>query len=360
MDARRRSVGRVIFVTSVGSCLLVIFYFQMVHKGPGIGEYWSRKGDHRGSGANSFSQEEFESMLAIHERRRVALQRACEATDGSSSSSASSPGVAAYDADDPGDPDAAETPPLSPESLRHLLVDDEHRLLYCYVPKVACTNWKRVLLVLTGQSGGTRDPLGIPAARAHVQGTLRSLAEFPPREARRRLASYVKFMFSREPFERLVSAYRNKFTQAYNTAFHRRYGTRIVRRYRANATAEALEGGDDVSFGEFVRYLLDPRTEPFNEHWELASSLCSPCRVRYDVIGRYETLERDAAFVLRSAGADRLVGFPAFPKQTRTTNEMTAKFFENITAEDQVRLYELYRLDFLLFNYSVPGYLRTQ
>ncbi|XP_006747992.1 carbohydrate sulfotransferase 13 [Leptonychotes weddellii] len=50
---------------------------------------------------------------------------------------------------------------LGPEDLRHVLVDDAHGLLYCYVPKVACTNWKRVLLALSGRARG--DPRAIPA-----------------------------------------------------------------------------------------------------------------------------------------------------------------------------------------------------
>ncbi|CAB1336786.1 unnamed protein product, partial [Coregonus sp. 'balchen'] len=251
---------------------------------------------------------------------------------------------------------------LTPDDLRHLIVDDKHGLLYCYVPKVACTNWKRVFMVLTGD-GRYREPLAIPANEAHVAGNLRTLSEYSTSEINRRLRSYLKFIFVREPFERLVSAYRNKFTRSYNTAFHKRYGTKIIRRHRPHPQPEALEQGNDVTFQEFVYYLVDPRTqreEPFNEHWERIHSLCHPCLIHYDVVGKYETLEQDSRSVLRLAGADGEVHFPTSGKRTRTNGDMAAQFFQNVSPFYQKKLYNLYRMDFLLFNYSIPEYLKTR
>nr|XP_033781658.1 carbohydrate sulfotransferase 13 isoform X2 [Geotrypetes seraphini]XP_033781659.1 carbohydrate sulfotransferase 13 isoform X2 [Geotrypetes seraphini] len=248
---------------------------------------------------------------------------------------------------------------LTPDDLKHLIVDDTHGLLYCYVPKVACTNWKRVMMVLTGQ-GKYRDPLQIPAHEAHIPANLRTLSEFSTPEINYRLRNYLKFVFVREPFERLVSAYRNKFTRQYNTAFHKRYGTKIIKRHRRNPTLKALENGDDVKFEEFLYYLVDPRTqheEPFNEHWERVHSLCHPCIIHYDVIGKYETLAEDANYVLQLIGAKGTVEFPSSSKTTITTDDMAAKFFENVNVFYQKRLFNLYKMDFLLFNYSVPSYL---
>uniref|UniRef100_A0A8D1YPX2 Carbohydrate sulfotransferase n=1 Tax=Sus scrofa TaxID=9823 RepID=A0A8D1YPX2_PIG len=251
---------------------------------------------------------------------------------------------------------------LQPEDLRHVLVDDAHGLLYCYVPKVACTNWKRVLLALSGRAPS--DPRTIPAHEAHAPGRLPSLADFSPAEVNRRLRAYLAFLFVREPFERLASAYRNKLQRPWGADFQRRFGTSIVRRLRPRPGPDALTRGHDVRFAEFLAYLLDPRTRrdgPFNEHWERTHALCHPCRLRYDVVGKFETLAEDAAFVLSLVGAPGL-RFPEPPPGAgaAAAHDRAARLFRDISPFYQRRLFGLYKMDFLLFNYSAPSYLRLR
>ncbi|KAJ7393600.1 hypothetical protein OS493_006586 [Desmophyllum pertusum] len=48
--------------------------------------------------------------------------------------------------------------------FRNIIVSDNHKVLYCYVPKVACSNWKRVLMVMNGDAA---DPWSIKTADVH-------------------------------------------------------------------------------------------------------------------------------------------------------------------------------------------------
>ena len=247
---------------------------------------------------------------------------------------------------------------IIPEKFSNLLVDDTHKVLYCEIPKVACTNWKRVLLILSGHLN-TTEPMEIPANRVHGEYTkyIRKLNSYEPEEIQYRLKNYYKFIFVRNPLERLLSAYYNKFTMKYNQYFPEKFGRKIIRRYRKNATRKELESGTDVKFSEFVQYLLDPATtdeRPFNGHWRQFYQLCRPCMVDYDFIGKYETIAEDTDKVLSQLGVSDFVKFPTKGPKKSKTARLLPEAYKVISSEDIHRLWELYKVDFAMFGYDYP------
>uniref|UniRef100_A0A8C6WIC8 Carbohydrate sulfotransferase n=1 Tax=Neogobius melanostomus TaxID=47308 RepID=A0A8C6WIC8_9GOBI len=242
---------------------------------------------------------------------------------------------------------------LTDPELKHLIVDDKHGIIYCYVPKVECTNWKRVLFVLN-QS----EPY--PDIRTIHRDVLTeySLRLMCPLQAR--LKHYTKFLFVRDPFVRLISAYRNKFV-GYDDYFYKLYGRDILRQYGhmphlPDTGREAFGFGIRPSFQHFVKYLIDPRTEktvPFEPHWRQIHRLCHPCSIQYDFIGHLETLQEDANLLLKILKLDRDISFPPSPQIPVSANQLW-DWFKVVPLEDRRRLYRIYELDFQLFGYAKP------
>lgn len=255
--------------------------------------------------------------------------------------------------------------------LNHLIVDDRHGVIYCYVPKAACTNWKRVMIVLSGslldRGAPYRDPLDIPREFVHNSSThltfnkfWRRYGKFSRHLMKVKLKKYTKFLFVRDPFVRLISAFRSKF-ELENEEFYRKFAVPMLRTY-ANRTSlpasvrEAFGAGLRVSFANFIQYLLDPRTErlaPFNEHWRQVHRLCHPCQIEYDFVGKLETLDRDAAQLLRLLGVDRRLHFPP-SYRNRTASSWEEGWFAQIPLAWRQQLYKLYEADFVLFGYPKP------
>jgi len=51
---------------------------------------------------------------------------------------------------------------------------------------------------------------------------------------------------------------------------------------------------------QFVRYVVHQRAarQVLDHHWIPQSEVCRVCKIRYDFIGHYETLHKDADFVV--------------------------------------------------------------
>ncbi|XP_043841668.1 carbohydrate sulfotransferase 12 [Dromiciops gliroides] len=255
--------------------------------------------------------------------------------------------------------------------LNHLIVDDRHGIIYCYVPKVACTNWKRVMIVLSesllDQGIPYKDPLDIPREHVHNTSThltfnkfWRRYGKFSRHLMKIKLKKYTKFLFVRDPFVRLISAFRSKF-ELENDEFYRRFAVPMLKLYSNHTSlptsvSEAFSAGLKVSFPDFIQYLIDPRTEkltPFNEHWRQVYRLCHPCQIDYDFVGKLETLDEDAAQLLQLLKVDKLIHFPP-SYRNRTASSWEEDWFAKIPLAWRQQLYKLYEADFVLFGYPKP------
>ncbi|KAL7647442.1 UNVERIFIED_CONTAM: hypothetical protein RMT77_001038 [Armadillidium vulgare] len=228
--------------------------------------------------------------------------------------------------------------------FRHLVVDDNHEVLYCYIPKIACSNWKRIMMILSGKTSA-RDPKDKRIGNPHEPGAFYRLDSYSQVTIAKRLKSYTKFLFVRHPFERLVSAYRNKFESYANSSnkFKLDYGPQII---------EGFKMGNPIPFKKFVEYVLKASKDnkPLNEHWATYNDLCHPCFLRYNYIGYYESLVEDAENILDVIGAPEDMHFPS--QNTAHTAEIVEKYFSYLSNEQIKGLFDLYNNDFVLFGYN--------
>ncbi|KAM7406461.1 hypothetical protein PAMP_000835 [Pampus punctatissimus] len=239
--------------------------------------------------------------------------------------------------------------------VQNIFVEDKYKLLYCQVPKAGCSNWKRTLIVLAGKAS---DIQNLKHDTVHNGNHLKTLNHFDQKEAMHRLKTYTKVMFVREPLERLVSAYRDKFENP-NDYYHSLFGKPIISKYRVNASEAALKTGNGVTFQEFAHYLLDVhRPVGMDIHWEQANQLCHPCLIDYDFIGKFENMEEESNFLLRLTGAPPNLRLPSFkdrnPADKKTSLSITQKYFSQVSKLERQRVYDFYYMDYLMFNYSKP------
>ncbi|XP_055994140.1 carbohydrate sulfotransferase 9 [Sorex fumeus] len=240
-------------------------------------------------------------------------------------------------------------------AVSRIYVEDKHKVLYCEVPKAGCSNWKRILMVLNGLAPSTYN---ISHDAVHYGKYLKKLDSFDLKGIYTRLNTYTKAVFVRDPMERLVSAFRDKFEHP-NSYYHPVFGKAIIKKYRPNACEEELNNGSGVKFKEFVQYLLDShRPVGMDIHWEKVSKLCYPCLINYDFVGKFETLEEDANYFLQLIGAPKELKFPNFKDRhssdERTNAQVVRQYLKDLTTTERQLIYEFYYLDYLMFNYTSP------
>ena len=281
-----------------------------------------------------------------------------------------------------------------------VILMEQEKIAMCPVYKCATSSWFRNLIELSianeeqktktkveikKNEHGTIKRVSKPSSSSGWMRYVKSLDNF---------ANVTGFIVVRHPFERLVSAYRDKVEYPTKRPF-KKFASKTVKRYRdkaiqnfGNARFETIQNfgstlpkklnnekpsniGDDdpsPSFWEFVQVLINDYSikdsikdnflymhiRPIYDH-------CCMCHedqlsvFRY--ILRFEELEKEEPAFIRYMRWENKINIsqPKLNVQRPdglTSEEITKLYFTQLSKDEVLSLYNFYKLDFLLFNYT--------
>ena len=279
-----------------------------------------------------------------------------------------------------------------------LFILKENNILYCPVFKAASSTWINIMLELANdkiakkqlvQKSTTKDLI----ERAKIAGiyeelftldSLNSEGQYHSKFSGFPNKNTTAFLVVRHPFERLVSAFRDKLERSHpdNNYYFEMYGATIVQQFRREAIN--LFGNDFFnssnnfgallpipdnrrpnakfpSFWEFVQYLLRPEIPMgMDEHWVPTYYHCSICEKSHLAVLthvlKFEHLETENSAFLNyglNMGSFRDIRYTNGNRpEGISSSEITKLYFSTLSNADINGLYKLFKPDFMLFDYN--------
>ena len=271
-----------------------------------------------------------------------------------------------------------------------LFVDRNHKMALCLNAKVGSTTWvthlthllptktRKKLVQQSGMKFHGIHGLWSNALKNYYIITQNDFSggsrkQIPPHLINNFLKSneILSVSFVRHPFERLVSAYNDKFggnsikitwTKFYQEWFKNeksfsRFVNLVLYEYRRSCYPDKTQ-----ALRLRTNWFNDTCEDKINQHWRPFGFQCSYCDVSYDLIGRLETWNDDINYIIRKRGLEKVLPLQKadsshYHSTNQNTNKMTKFYFSKLSKTQKENLYHMFRLDFELFNYDPKIYL---
>mmetsp|Transcript_12507 Transcript_12507/g.36211 ORF Transcript_12507/g.36211 Transcript_12507/m.36211 type:complete len:579 (-) Transcript_12507:61-1797(-) len=230
-------------------------------------------------------------------------------------------------------------------SLGDLLIEESTKMIICPIEKVASSEWRKLIHRIQKDLNWRQEPWFKDGGLERLKRTaFRDRAEEILNDP-----SWTKMVFFRNPYERLVSCYNDKFTKG-----DARYALQLSNRTKT-----------EMSFNEFVDVITHPLNTFHNAHWRPQHRFCGLTKFLhlFNFVGNFESLQSHAETLLR--GADLWEPFGAtgwgpsrngsmFQKnQARHRNKSQKSTVEDhlpVGSRRRTAVYQYYREDFELFS----------
>ena len=271
-----------------------------------------------------------------------------------------------------------------------LLVDTRHKLAGCTHAKVGSSTWwhhfisllskeaKQKLEKRFGEHYGLhqsyiRDSF-FALTKNQIPHTPENLIELYLLNKFFKRNKILTFSFVRHPFERLVSAYMDRVLdkkmkgrmggddRGYDEWYKKHHSFKsfvelVLKEYKTYCLAKIQK-----SYPRYQAQLYENNCEfDINLHWRPYASACSYCHIHFDVIGQMETFSEDARYIIQKSNLGKKISIDDIDvvkhstKQNTTT--MTKTYFSRLTKNQIQDLYQMYRMDFEMFDFDIKSYL---
>ena len=261
-----------------------------------------------------------------------------------------------------------------------MLVDVRNKIAACPVGKIGSSTWFKIFRNLLPQKlirkyakeydeEIIRHILEAPITKIKTKtapiGTndYRMRRNFPYDYDLDELSTFLKkeislsFTFVRHPFERLVSAYKDKVLRNNGTYFWasdnhwKKYTYKHYQQWYRN----------DHSFPSFVHLVIEEyNASQMNGHWFPIHRTCKHCHISYDVVGHLDTMSEDLRYIILKSNLQKVLKLEdvlsVHELSTQHTHDETLAYFAKLSTKDVKTLYEIYKNDFDLFNFSPKVY----
>ncbi|XP_066920587.1 carbohydrate sulfotransferase 14-like [Clytia hemisphaerica] len=239
------------------------------------------------------------------------------------------------------------------------IYNDKKKFVYCRIPKVACTTWKKVVLYTLGIVDTHPVNTSLNTLYSYRMPYMKDFKNDTQR-IKYMQDNYFSFMLSRHPFDRLFSVYRNKFQNPVvkRASFLHYFGPIILKvtGKNLNTHSKKIRHGIeyyDITFEEFLTFLTMGGYDA-DDHWTPQTSLCQICKYEFDFIGRFEHLSLDSNKIFKLIQTD--INFSISHDYKQKTTDVLKDVYSKIPRTLLLKVYQVYKYDFDAFGYHPNEY----
>lgn len=229
-------------------------------------------------------------------------------------------------------------------NIKNSIYLKDKNIIFVYIPKVACTNWKAIFRYMQNSN----DYLNPELAHNNKESGLVYLNQLKEFKEILKTSSLKKYTFIRNPFSRILSAFLDKFSSKQRVDYYHKIKKEILKYKEIN---KIEEDNNDITFFSFLFWLKNSNsifTE--DEHWIPQTKIIGKDLSEYNFIGHFENLKNDSQIILKKLNCD--IPFPTQEDIKFKPTNATDKIKKYYSQKEIDLVLELFKDDFETLNYS--------